>query len=226
MNPTTTRDGDNDMLTQLKALPREAVLGTLRLWRMPLELAESTFAKESAQQAVSTWPPAVAFDRVASSVAHAAGVVLNDEILLHTATVKRAKVAQIEHAVEAEQSRGGHPGRRRPAARGQARRGGAQGARGRPAGRAAQGPGPDREDPGQASRQAAGGCEGAGGRRGRPAQAGAHRGRGAGGQAPPARGREADPGRAARGPAGHEERRSDQEGRRGGQEGTQVHPVI
>src|SRR3546814_8916276 len=90
------------MLTELKAVPREAVLPTLRLWRMPLGLAENVFAKESAQQPVSTWPPAVAFDRVASSVAHAAGVVLNDEVLLHTATVKRAKVAQIEAATEAE----------------------------------------------------------------------------------------------------------------------------
>src|SRR3546814_4117246 len=69
---------------------------------MPLGLAENVFAKESAQQPVSTWPPAVAFDRVASSVAHAAGVVLNDEVLLHTATVKRAKVDQIEAATEAE----------------------------------------------------------------------------------------------------------------------------
>lgn len=103
MTRTITRDEDQNMITQLKALPREAVLGTLRLWRMPLELAESTFAKESAEQAVSTWPPAVAFDKVASSVAHAAGVVLNDQVLLQTATVKRAKVAQIERAVEAEE---------------------------------------------------------------------------------------------------------------------------
>jgi hypothetical protein len=99
---TTTRDEDETMITQLKTLPREAVLGTLRLWRTPIGLAENVFAKESAEQAVSTWPPAVAFDKVASSVAHAAGVVLNDEILLHTATVKRAKVAQIEAATEAE----------------------------------------------------------------------------------------------------------------------------
>ncbi len=103
MTRTITRDEDQNMITQLKALPREAVLGTLRLWRMPIDLAESKFAKESADQPVSTWPPAVAFDRVASSVAHAAGVVLNDEVLLHTATVKRAKVAQVEAAVEAEE---------------------------------------------------------------------------------------------------------------------------
>lgn len=99
---TTTREEDKTMISKLKALPREAVLGTLRLWRMPLAAAETVFAKESAGQVVSTWPPAVAYDRVASSVAHAAGVVLNDEVLLHTATVKRAKVAQIEAATEAE----------------------------------------------------------------------------------------------------------------------------
>ena len=90
------------MISQLKTLPREAVLGTLRLWRKPLGLAESVFAKESADQAVSTWPPTVAYDRLASSVAHAAGVVLNDEVLLHTATVKKAKVSQLEAAARAE----------------------------------------------------------------------------------------------------------------------------
>src|SRR3546814_15780734 len=88
------------MLTELKAVPREAVLHTLRLWRMPLGLAENVFAKESDQQPVSTWPPAVDFDRVASSVAHAAGVVLNDEVLLNTHTVTRAKVAQIDASSE------------------------------------------------------------------------------------------------------------------------------
>lgn len=102
MTSTTARDEDQNMISQLKALPREAVLGTLRLWRKPLGLAESVFAKESADQAVSTWPPAVAYDRIASSVAHAAGVVLNDEVLLHTATVKKAKVTQLEAAAEAD----------------------------------------------------------------------------------------------------------------------------
>src|SRR3546814_19107181 len=97
------------MLTELKAVPREAVLHTLRLWRMPLGLAENVFAKESAQQPVSTWPPAVAFDRVASSVAHAAGVVLNDEVLLHTAQVKRAKVPPIQPAPQAQAPRRAKP---------------------------------------------------------------------------------------------------------------------
>jgi hypothetical protein len=73
---------------------------TLALWlqglRLPLTAAETVLKRGEGS---ASWPPAIAFEKVAAAVKEAVGTVLRDETLIGMARLQRAEVTQREVAL-------------------------------------------------------------------------------------------------------------------------------
>jgi trichohyalin len=78
----------------ISLIPRTMVNGYLRALRIPVSAAE----RLARQQDNESWPPSLAFERFEAKVEGAAGVVLRDDELLQSATLREAKIAKLQEA--------------------------------------------------------------------------------------------------------------------------------
>jgi trichohyalin len=78
----------------ISLIPRTMVNGYLRALRIPVSAAE----RLARQQGNESWPPSLAFERFEAKVEGAAGVVLRDDELLQSATLREAKIAKLQEA--------------------------------------------------------------------------------------------------------------------------------
>jgi hypothetical protein len=82
---------------KIEELPRNAVLGSLELTRLPLTAAERALHKTE-----GTWAPTIAADRLQARVKEVAGSVLRDERLLADARLQNAALDERLRAADAE----------------------------------------------------------------------------------------------------------------------------
>lgn len=82
------------ILSNAKYLPRAATNGYLRVLRLPLNAAE----RLAGDRVDETWTPTVAFEAFEAGVETGVGTLTRDKGLMHSARLRRAKVAKLRKA--------------------------------------------------------------------------------------------------------------------------------
>lgn len=82
----------------LTAVPGVALDRALRLWKLPLNLAQAVLGQTDA----ATWPPAMVYERFEAGTRELVGNFVHDERLLERARLQRLKLAQLDRSVGLE----------------------------------------------------------------------------------------------------------------------------
>ena len=79
----------------LTAIPGRVLDQTLKLWRLPLDLATSRLRPDAEETA---WPPLMLVERFEATARETVGTLLHDDRLLDRARLQRTRIHQLERA--------------------------------------------------------------------------------------------------------------------------------